>query len=137
VSSRGLIITLLLGAAVLEIARCGVAVASDRPAGPTAGLVVTSLAAAGLSLWAAYACEGRRRWPIWAALLIGAASGPQAAVSGFRSPYTVLDAATAVLGIVLAVTVLTTAGRTGSPAPSPESSCLSVEQPDSTKRLSS
>jgi hypothetical protein len=45
-------------------------------------------------------------------LLIGAASLPQAAVSGFHGPYAIPDTATAVLGILLAVTILATAGRT-------------------------
>ncbi len=47
----------------------------------------------------------------WAALLIGLASAPQAAVSGFRSPYLIPDTATAALGILLAITILATAGR--------------------------
>jgi hypothetical protein len=37
--------------------------------------------------------------------------GPQAAASGFRSPYLIPDTATAALGILLAVTILATAGR--------------------------
>jgi hypothetical protein len=45
-------------------------------------------------------------------LLIGAASPPQAAVSGFHGPYVIPDTATVVLGILLAVTILATAGRT-------------------------
>ena len=44
-------------------------------------------------------------------MLIGLASVPQAAASGFRSAYLIPDAATAALGILLAVTVLATAGR--------------------------
>jgi hypothetical protein len=44
-------------------------------------------------------------------LLIGLASAPQAAASGFRSPYLIPDTATAALGILLAVTILATAGR--------------------------
>ena len=54
---------------------------------------------------------GRRRWAGWAALLIGLASAPQAAASGFRSPYLIPDTATAALGILLAVTILATGGR--------------------------
>jgi AAA domain len=46
-------------------------------------------------------------------LLTGAASAPQAAVSGFSTPYTIPDTATAVLGVLLAVAVLATVGRTG------------------------
>ena len=51
----------------------------------------------------------------WAALLIGVASAPQAAASGFRNPYIIPDTATAALGILLAITILTTAGRTDHP----------------------
>jgi hypothetical protein len=46
-------------------------------------------------------------------LLIGSASAPQAAVSGFGGPYAIPDTATAVLGILLAITILATAGRMG------------------------
>jgi hypothetical protein len=59
--------------------------------------------------------SGRPRWAIWAALLTGAASAPQAAGSGFSTPYTIPDTATAVLGVLLAVAVLATVGRTGVP----------------------
>jgi hypothetical protein len=106
---RRLIAVMLLAAAVLDLARCGVAVASAQQAGPAIGLVVAGVAAAVLSLRTAHACESRRRWPAWAALLIGAASGPQAAASGFHSPYTIVDTATAAFGILLAVAVLATA----------------------------
>jgi len=108
---RRLIAAMLLAAAVLDLARCGVAVVLARPGGPPAGLVAVALTAAVLSLRTAYACESRRRWAAWAALLIGAASGPQAAASGFHSPYTVLDIATAALGVLLAVAVLATVGQ--------------------------
>ena len=60
--------------------------------------------------------DNRLPWDItagWAALLISAASAPQAAASGLRSPYLVPDVATAAVGIVLAITVLATAGRPG------------------------
>jgi hypothetical protein len=50
-------------------------------------------------------------------LLIGAASAPQAAASGFHAPYTIPDTATAVLGVLLAVAVLATAGRTANSSP--------------------
>jgi hypothetical protein len=40
--------------------------------------------------------------------LIGAAPAPQAAASGFRSPYMVPDTTTAALGVLLAITVLAT-----------------------------
>ena len=110
---RPLIAVMLLVGAVLDLARCGVAVAAARHAGPAIGLVAAGLAAAALSLWTAHACKGGRRWATWAALLIGAASAPQAALSGFRVPYTIPDTATAALGMLLTVAVLATAGRTG------------------------
>ena len=44
-------------------------------------------------------------------MLIGLASVPQAAASGFSGPYLIPDTATAALGILLAVTILATAGR--------------------------
>lgn len=116
---RRVITVMLLAVAVLDLARCGVAMASARYDGPTIGLVVAGAAAAVLSLRTAHAYESRRRWPAWAALLIGAASGPQAAASGFRSPYTMVDTATAALGVLLAVAVLATAGRTGPTGPIP------------------
>jgi hypothetical protein len=120
---RRVITVMLLAVAVLDLARCGVAVASARYDGPTIGLVVAGAAAAVLSLRTARAYESRRRWPAWAALLIGAASGPQAAASGFRSPYTIVDTATAALGVLLAVAVLASAGRTGPTGPFPAGSC--------------
>ena len=78
---------------------------------PTAGLVTAGLAAATLTARTARGCRAGHRWAGWAALLIGAASAPQAAVSGFRSPYTIPDTATAVLGMLLAIIILATAGR--------------------------
>jgi len=57
----------------------------------------------------------------WAALLIGGASAPQAAVSGFGGPYTIPDTATAALGILLAIIILATAGRMGRRDAAPES----------------
>jgi hypothetical protein len=122
---RRVIAVLLLAAGTLDLARCGVAVASARDAGATAGLVVAGAAAAVLSLRAAQACESRRRWAAWAALLIGAASGPQAAASGFHSPYTIIDTATAALGVLLAVAVLATVGRSSPARQVPGASCTS------------
>jgi len=63
-------------------------------------------------------------WAVWAALLTGAASAPQAAVSGFSTPCTIPDAATAVLGVLLAVAVLATVGRTGVPGDDAQSPCV-------------
>jgi hypothetical protein len=86
-------------------------------AGPAAGAVSAGLAAAAVSLWAARGCRRGARWSGWAAFLIGAASAPQAAASGFHAVYMIPDAATAALGVLVAAGVLTTAGRTGRPAP--------------------
>jgi hypothetical protein len=127
---RRVIAVLLLAAATLDLARCGVAVASARDAGATAGLVVAGVAAAVLSLRTAHAYESRRRWPAWAALLIGAASGPQAAASGFHYPYAITDTATAVLGVVLAVAVLATVGRAGPTRRFADTSCAGGGHPE-------
>jgi hypothetical protein len=122
-AARSLIAVVLLTAAALDLTRCGLVLATARHPAPATGLVAAGLAAAMLSSCAARGCLAGQRWPIWAALLIGAASAPQAAVSGFAGPYTVPDTATAALGILLAVTVLATAGRTrpgqraGNPCP--------------------
>jgi hypothetical protein len=106
-----LIPVILLAAAALDLARCGLVMVTVRYPAPAVGLVAAGLAAAALSTWAARGYQGGRRWPSWAALLIGAASGPQAAASGFHAPYTIPDTATAVLGILLAVAVLATVGQ--------------------------
>jgi hypothetical protein len=123
------IAVLLLAAATLDLARCGVAMVSARDAGATAGLVVAGAAAAVLSLRTAHACECHRRWAAWAALLIGAASGPQAAAAGFHSPYTIVDTATAALGVLLAVAVLATVGRSSPSRPVSGASCTSGGHP--------
>jgi len=101
---------LLLAAAALDLARCGLVMATARHLAPAAGLIAAGLAAAALSSWTARGHLRGRRWPAWAAVLIGAASAPQAAAAGFGAPYTIPDTATAVLGILLAVTVLATVG---------------------------
>ena len=116
---------MLLAAAALDLARCSLVLMTARPPAPAAGLVATGLAAAALSAQTARGCRAGRRWAGWAALLIGAASGPQAAASGFHAPYSIPDTATAVLGVLLAVAVLATAGRTGGlPGQSTESPCV-------------
>jgi len=120
---RRLIVVMLLVAAVLDLTRCGVVVAMARPAGPAIELVAVGLAAAALSLWTAHACKAGRRWAAWAALLIGAASAPQAALSGFRIPYAIPGTVTAALRVLLAVTVLATAGQTGPPGRFPGDTC--------------
>jgi hypothetical protein len=107
---RLLVAVLLLSAAALDVSRCGLVLATARHPAPAAGLVAAGVAAAALSMWAARGCRGGRAWATWAAVLIGAASAPQAAASGFHSPYTIPDTATAVLGVLLTVAVLATAG---------------------------
>jgi hypothetical protein len=88
---RHLIAVMLIGAAVLDLTRCGLVLAADRHPAPTAGLAAAVLSARG--------CQAGRRWAGWAALMIGAASAPQAAMSGFHGPYTIPDTATAALGV--------------------------------------
>ena len=109
-AARRLIAGLLLAAAALDLARCGLVMATARHPAPAAGLIAAGLAAAALSSWTARGHLRGRRWPAWAAVLIGTASAPQAAAAGFGAPYTIPDTATAVLGILLAVTVLATVG---------------------------
>ncbi len=91
---------------------------------PAIGLVAAGLAAAALSLWTARGCQGGRRWSGLAALLIGAASAPQAAAAGFRAAYAIPDTATAALGVLLAVAVLATVGQTGQPEQFTENPCI-------------
>jgi hypothetical protein len=110
-----LIAAMLLTAAVLDLTRCGLVLAAARHPVPTAGLAAAGLAAAVLSVRTARGCQAGRRWAGLAALLIGAASAPQAAMSGFHGPYTIPDTATAVVGVLLAVAVLATAGAAGQP----------------------
>jgi hypothetical protein len=112
---RHLIGVMLLTAAALDLTRCGLVLAAARHPVLTVGLVAAGLAAAALTVQTAYGCQADRRWACWAALLIGAVSGPQAAASGFHGPYTIPDTATAALGVLLAVTVLATAGAAGRP----------------------
>jgi hypothetical protein len=120
---RHLIAVMLIGAAVLDLTRCGLVLAAARHPAPAAGLVTAGLAAAVLSMRTARGCQAGRRWACWAALLIGAASAPQAAMSGFYGPYTIPDTATAALGILLAVAVLATAGAAGRPGQYTENPC--------------
>src|SRR6266566_4260156 len=87
------------------------------------GQEARQVSAAADSMWAARGCRGGRRWSGWAALLIGAASGPQAAASGFHAPYTIPDTATAVLGVLLAVAVLATAGQDSLTGNHPQTPC--------------
>jgi hypothetical protein len=108
---RRMVVMMLLAAAALDLTRCGLVMASTRHPAATAGLVTAGLAAAVLTARIARGCQAGRHWAGWAALFIGVASGPQAAASGFRSSYLIPDTATAALGILLAITILATAGR--------------------------
>ncbi len=108
---RRLIVVMLLTAAALDLTRCGLVLSAARHPAPAAGLVAAGLAAAALTARTARGCQAGRRWAGWAALLIGTMSAPQAAASGFRSPYTIPDTATAALGMLLAIAILATAGR--------------------------
>jgi hypothetical protein len=110
---RRLIVGLLLTAAALDLTRCGLVMTAARHPAPTAGLAAAGLAAAGLTARTARGCQAGQRCAGWAALAIGAASAPQAVASGFRSPYTIPDTATAAVGLLLAITILATAGRIG------------------------
>lgn len=111
--NRRLTAMMLLAAAALDLTRCGLALATARQPGIAAALVAAGLAAAAASVWAARGCQRGVRWSGWAAFLIGAASGPQAAASGFHAAYAIPDAGTAALGVLVAVTVLATAGVPG------------------------
>jgi hypothetical protein len=111
---RRLIVLMLLTAAALDLTRCGLVLAAARHPAPTAGLVAAGLAAAVLTARTARGCQADQRWAGWTAVLIGLASAPQAAASGFRSPYTIPDTATAVLGILLAITILARPPSAGS-----------------------
>ena len=108
---RRLIVLMLFTAAALDLTRCGLVMAAARHPAPTAGLVTAGLAAAALTARTARGCRAGQRWAGWTALLIGLASAPQAAASGFSSPYLIPDTGTAALGILLAVTILATTGR--------------------------
>jgi hypothetical protein len=110
---RRIIVGLLLTAAALDLTRCGLVMTAARHPAPTAGLAAAGLAATGLTARTARGCQVGQRWAGWAALAIGAASAPQAVASGFRSPYTIPDTATAAVGLLLAITILATAGRMG------------------------
>jgi hypothetical protein len=118
-----LITMMLLAAAALDLTRCGLVLATAQHPAPAAGLITAGLAAATLSTWTARGCRGGRRWATWAAVLIGAASAPQAAANGFHAPYAIPDIATAALGVLLTVAVLTTAGGTGQPGHDTETPC--------------
>jgi len=102
---------MLLAAAFLDLTRCGLVVGTERQGVTVLVLISAGLAAAAASLWTARGCQNGARWSGWAAFLIGIASGPQAAASGFHAAYAIPDIATAVLGVLVAAGVLATAGR--------------------------
>jgi hypothetical protein len=102
---------MLLAAAALDLTRCGFVVGTVTQVGTAVALASVGLAAAAASLWTACGCRRGARWSGWAAFLIGIASGPQAAASGFHAVYAIPDLATAVLGVLVAAGVLATAGR--------------------------
>lgn len=108
---------MLLAAAVLDLTRCGVVVGTVSQVGTAVAMVSAGLAAAAVSLWAARGCRRGARWSGSAAFLIGTASGPQAAASGFHTVYTIPDIATAALGVLVAAGILATAGRASQPVP--------------------
>ena len=81
-TARWLIAALLLATAALDLTRCGLVMATARHPALADRLVAAGLVAAAVSIWIARASLARRRWSIWAALLIGAASAPQAARAG-------------------------------------------------------
>jgi hypothetical protein len=114
--SRRVIAVMLLAAAALDLTRCGLVATTVRQVWEAAMPMSAGLAAATVSIWTARGCHRGARWSGWAAFLIGVASGPQASASGFGAAYTIPDGATAVLGVLVAVGVLATAGR-GSPVP--------------------
>jgi len=107
---------MLLAAAVLDLTRCGLVAGTVPQVGTAAAMVSAGLAAAAVSLWTARGCRRGARWSGWAAFLIGTASGPQAAASGFHTAYRIPDIATAALGVLVAAGVLATAGRSSQPA---------------------
>jgi hypothetical protein len=114
---------MLLATAALDLARCSLVLITSRHPGPAAGLIAAGIGAAVLSITAARWCRTGHRWAAWAALLTGALSASQASASGFRAPYTIPDAATAALGVLLNVTILAALGRTGTPAYHPDRLC--------------
>ena len=118
VPSRRVTAVLLLAAAALDLTRCSLVAATAWQAGEAAMPMSAGLAAAAVSIWTARGCQCGARWSGWAAFLIGAASAPQASASGFSAVYTIPDGATAVLGVLVAVGVLATAGRAGQPGSS-------------------
>jgi hypothetical protein len=113
--ARRVTAVLLLAAAAMDLTRCSLVAATVSQAGEAAMPMSAGLAAAVVTIWTARGCQRGARWSGWVAFLIGAASAPQASASGFSAAYTIPDGATAVLGVLVAVGVLATAGRDGQP----------------------
>src|SRR5579859_7787983 len=116
--ARHVTAALLLVAAAMHLTRCRLVAATVRQAGEVAMLMSVGLAAAAVSIWTARGCQRAARWSGLAAFLIGVVSAPQASASGFSAAYAIPDGATAVLGVLVAVGVLATAGRAGQPGSS-------------------
>ena len=104
---------MLLAAAALDLTRCGLVASTVRQLGEAAVPVSAGLAVAAVTLWTARGCRRGTRWSGLAAFLIGTGSAPQAAASGFTSAFMIPDTSTAVLGVLVAVGVLATAGHIG------------------------
>jgi hypothetical protein len=119
-----LIAAMLIGAAGLDLTRCSLVLMTYRHIAPTVGLIAAGIGAAVVSLTTARGYRAGRRWAAWTALLIGVASAPQASAAGFHDPYTIPDVATAALGVLLAVAILATVGRTGRPVRPVEIPCV-------------
>lgn len=110
-TGRRLIGILLISAAAMDLTRCSLVLLTLRHLVPGIFLVAAGISAAALSVTTARGYRAGRRWAGLAALVIGVASAPIAAASGFRPPFTIPDMATAIVGIVLGVAILATVAR--------------------------
>jgi hypothetical protein len=109
-AGRRLIWALLISAAVLDLTRCSLVLLTVRHLAVAVGLISAGMAAAAVSVAAAWGYQAGRRWAILAAVVVGVGSPPLASASGFRAPFTILDVAASIVGIVLAVAVLAAIG---------------------------
>jgi hypothetical protein len=102
-----MVLAALLGlAAVADLARCSIGITRVGGTSATVLLLVSGGVAAAGSVVIAGGAIRSRRWALWSAALIGIGSAPQAAMTGFRAPYTIPDVASAVLGLLVTITVL-------------------------------
>ena len=109
--------TLSVLTAAADLARCGMGLTLASASSQTVLLFTMGGLAAVVSAITAGGAIRRRQWALWSAGLIGIASAPQATMAGFRAPYTIPDLATAILGLLLTITVLVGSQRdAGSPA---------------------